>query len=88
MLFLLLLLLLVVGAAGLAFMRVQAGGAIDAAKPIREGLDEQQLAALLAAAQAEEVCWQDSQMQLCALAQIIVMLGVTAAVTDMVAHHC
>ncbi|KAF6263693.1 aspartyl-tRNA synthetase [Scenedesmus sp. NREL 46B-D3] len=42
------------GAAGLAFMRVQAGGAVDAAKPIREGLDEQQLAALLAAAQAEE----------------------------------
>lgn len=43
------------GAAGLAFMRVQAGGAVDAAKPIKEGLDEQQLAALLAAAQAEEV---------------------------------
>uniref|UniRef100_A0A383VTJ8 Aminoacyl-transfer RNA synthetases class-II family profile domain-containing protein n=1 Tax=Tetradesmus obliquus TaxID=3088 RepID=A0A383VTJ8_TETOB len=42
------------GAAGLAFMRVQAGGAIDAAKPIKEGLDEQQLAALLAATQAEE----------------------------------
>lgn len=42
------------GAAGLAFMRVQAGGAVDAAKPINEGLDEQQLAALLAATQAEE----------------------------------
>ncbi|WIA28678.1 hypothetical protein OEZ86_011214 [Tetradesmus obliquus] len=42
------------GAAGLAFMRVQAGGAVDAAKPIKEGLDEQQLAALLAATQAEE----------------------------------
>jgi hypothetical protein len=36
-------------------MRVQAGGAVDAAKPIKEGLDEQQLAALLAATQAEEV---------------------------------
>jgi hypothetical protein len=36
-------------------MRVQADGAVDAAKPIKEGLDEQQLVALLAAAQAEEV---------------------------------
>jgi hypothetical protein len=43
------------GAAGLAFMRVLAGGAIDAAKPIKEGLTEQQVADLLAATQAQEV---------------------------------
>lgn len=43
------------GAAGLAFMRVLGGGAVDAAKPIKEGLTEQQLADLLAATQAQEV---------------------------------
>ncbi|GAX76683.1 hypothetical protein CEUSTIGMA_g4129.t1 [Chlamydomonas eustigma] len=36
------------GAAGLAFIRVLEGGAIDAAKPIKEGLNEQQVAAVLA----------------------------------------
>jgi hypothetical protein len=36
-------------------MRVLAGGSIDAAKPVKEGLNEQQLADLLAATQAQEV---------------------------------
>jgi hypothetical protein len=43
------------GAAGLAFMRVLADGAIDAAKPIKEGLSDQHVANLLAATQAQEV---------------------------------
>eukprot|EP00879_Flechtneria_rotunda_P005085 GHRR01005363.1.p1 GENE.GHRR01005363.1~~GHRR01005363.1.p1 ORF type:complete len:690 (+),score=231.65 GHRR01005363.1:2113-4182(+) len=42
------------GAAGLAIMRVGAGGAVEAAKPVKEGLDEQQQAELLAAAGAQE----------------------------------
>eukprot|EP00884_Botryococcus_braunii_P019181 jgi/Botrbrau1/5947/Bobra.0366s0117.1 len=42
------------GAPGLAYVRVQAEGAIDAAKPLKEGLSEQQRAALLAACQAGE----------------------------------
>eukprot|EP00775_Hariotina_reticulata_P010539 gene10539-10699_t len=42
------------GAAGLAFLRVGAGGAIEAAKPVKEGLSEQQLLDLLAATQAQE----------------------------------
>ncbi|KAI8466369.1 MAG: aspartyl-tRNA synthetase [Monoraphidium minutum] len=41
------------GAAGLAFIRVQEGGAIDAAKPIKEGLNEAQAAALVAATGAK-----------------------------------
>lgn len=36
-------------------MRVGAGGAVDAAKPIKEGLTEQQMADLLATAGAQEV---------------------------------
>jgi hypothetical protein len=44
------------GAAGLAFVRVLAGGAIDAAKPIKEGLSEGETAALLSACGAAEVC--------------------------------
>lgn len=36
-------------------MRVLADGAIDAAKPIKEGLSEQHVADLLAATQAQEV---------------------------------
>jgi aspartyl-tRNA synthetase len=43
------------GAAGLAFLRVLADGAIDAAKPIKEGLTQQQVAAVLDATQAQEV---------------------------------
>jgi hypothetical protein len=43
------------GAAGLAFIRVQEGGAIDAAKPIKEGLSAEQAAALIAAAGAQPV---------------------------------
>ncbi|KAF8072660.1 aspS [Scenedesmus sp. PABB004] len=42
------------GAAGLAFLRVGPGGSIEAAKPIKEGLTEPQVAALLAATQAQE----------------------------------
>lgn len=49
------------GAAGLVFMRVLAGGSIDAAKPVKEGLNEQQLADLLAATQAQEVRAQQVQ---------------------------
>lgn len=44
-----------VGAGGLAFLRVGAAGAIDAAKPLREGLSPEQTATLLAATQAQEV---------------------------------
>lgn len=43
------------GAAGLAYIRVLEGGAIDAAKPVKEGLSEAQVAALLAAAGAQPV---------------------------------
>jgi len=43
------------GAAGLAYIRVQEGGAIDAAKPIKEGLNADQTAALIAAAGARPV---------------------------------
>eukprot|EP00955_Chlamydomonas_euryale_P109613 365942-Chlamydomonas_euryale.AAC.74 len=41
------------GAAGLAFIRVGDGGTIDAAKPIKEGLNEAQAAAVVAAAGAK-----------------------------------
>ncbi len=43
------------GAAGLVYVRVGEGGAIDAAKPVREGLSDEQAAALLAATAAQPV---------------------------------
>ena len=43
------------GAAGLVYMRVGEGGAIDAAKPVKEGLSEGQVGALLAATGAQPV---------------------------------
>lgn len=42
------------GAAGLAFVRVAAGGALEGAKALREGLDEAQAAALIEACGASE----------------------------------
>jgi len=41
------------GAAGLAYIRVLEGGEIDAAKPIKEGLNAEQVAAVLSASGAE-----------------------------------
>lgn len=43
------------GAAGLVYVRVKAGAEIDAAKPVLEGLTEQQRRHLLQACEAEEV---------------------------------
>lgn len=43
------------GAAGLAYVRVLEGGAIDAAKPIKEGLTGEPLAQLLEACGAQTV---------------------------------
>lgn len=41
------------GAGGLVYVRVGEAGAVDAAKPVREGLAPEQQAALLAACGAE-----------------------------------
>lgn len=43
------------GAAGLVYLRVEADGGIDAAKPVKEGLSEQQYQALLASTGAQPV---------------------------------
>ena len=43
------------GAAGVAYIRVGEGGAIDTTKPIKEGLSEQQVQQLLEQAQAQPV---------------------------------
>lgn len=43
------------GAAGLVYVRVKEGGAIEAAKPVMEGLTPEQTAALLAAFEAQPV---------------------------------
>lgn len=43
------------GAAGLVYVRVKEGGAIEAAKPVTEGLTPEQAAALLAAFDAQPV---------------------------------
>ena len=43
------------GAAGLVYVRVGEGGAIDAAKPVKEGLAEAQVQALLDATAAQPV---------------------------------
>jgi hypothetical protein len=43
------------GAGGLVYIRVEAEGAIDAAKPVKEGLSDGQRAALLQACGAQEV---------------------------------
>ena len=46
------------GAAGLVYMRVKAGGEVDAAKPVLEGLTEQQQQQIVASCEAEEVAPQ------------------------------
>lgn len=43
------------GAAGLVYVRMGEGGAIDAAKPVKEGLSPGQVDALLAATSAQPV---------------------------------
>jgi hypothetical protein len=43
------------GSPGVAFLRVLEGGGIDAAKPIKEGLSEEAVAGIIAAAQAQPV---------------------------------
>ena len=43
------------GAAGLVYIRVGEDGAIDAAKPVKEGLTQAQAQALLASAGAQPV---------------------------------
>lgn len=43
------------GAGGLVYMRVKAGGEVDAAKPVLEGLTEQQGQQIVASCKAEEV---------------------------------
>ena len=45
------------GAAGLVYVRVKEGGAIDAAKPVLEGLTPEQQAAVVAALGAQPVRW-------------------------------
>jgi aspartyl-tRNA synthetase len=43
------------GAAGLVYVRIEADGGIDAAKPVKEGLTEQQVEALIASTSAQAV---------------------------------
>ena len=43
------------GAAGLVYMRHEAGGKIDAAKPVQEGLTDEQKAAVLSTCSSEPV---------------------------------
>ena len=43
------------GAAGLVYIRVGEQGSIDAAKPVREGLSQQQTQEILASSTAQQV---------------------------------
>ena len=43
------------GAAGLVYIRVEEQGSIDAAKPVREGLSQQQTQDVLASSSAQQV---------------------------------
>lgn len=56
------------GAAGLAFVRVQEGGTIDAAKPIKEGLSDTQVQHVLDVCGAQPVgnyFWFEKGLFLC-----------------------
>ncbi len=44
------------GAGGLVYIRVGEGAEIDAAKPVKEGLSEEQCHALLSSTGAQPVC--------------------------------
>lgn len=51
------------GAAGLVYIRVKEGGAIEAAKPVMEGLSAEQRAALVASMQVSRACRLDRSIQ-------------------------